>query len=60
MAKMFGKFTMISPVWLQIKRKPSGTFYVTGTHDVDHEWVKDVRKRGKRTEVKSMAINRVA
>ncbi len=47
---------MISPVWLQIKRKPSGTFHITGTHDIDHEWVREVRKRGKKTQVKSKII----
>jgi len=52
-AKTFAnKFTMISPVWLQVKRKPTGTFYMTGTHDIDHDWVKEVRKRGKKTQVK--------
>jgi len=43
---------MISPVWLQIKRKPTGTFHITGIHDIDHEWVREVRKRGKRSQVK--------
>ena len=46
---------MVSPVWLQIKRKPSGTFYMAGTHDVDHDWVREVRKRGKRSQIKSNA-----
>jgi len=45
---------MVSPVWLQIKRKSSGTFYMAGTHDIDHEWVREVRKRGKKSQVKSM------
>lgn len=34
-AKTFPKFTMISPVWLQIKRKPRGKYHITGTHDID-------------------------
>ncbi|CAG7833858.1 unnamed protein product [Allacma fusca] len=46
------KFTMISPVWLQIKRKPAGTFFMTGTHDVDHEWIREIRKRGKKSNLK--------
>jgi len=52
-AKTFAnKFSMISPVWLQVKRKPAGTYYMAGTHDIDHEWVREVRKRGKRSGVK--------
>jgi len=52
-AKIFAKkFTMISPVWLQVKRKPSGTFHVTGTHDIDHDWVQEVKTNGKRNQVK--------
>jgi chitinase domain-containing protein 1 len=46
------KFTMISPVWLQVKRKPAGTFFMTGTHDVDHEWIREIRKRGKKSNLK--------
>lgn len=34
-AKTFAKFTMISPVWLQIKRKPRGFYDIEGTHDID-------------------------
>ena len=35
-AKIFsGKFTYISPVWLQIRWKPGGAFVVTGGHDID-------------------------
>jgi hypothetical protein len=35
-AKWFGaKFTHISPVWLQIKKKPGGAFVITGGHDID-------------------------
>ena len=35
-AKVFGnKFTYVSPVWLQIKRKPGGAFIVEGGHDID-------------------------
>ncbi|ODM87187.1 Chitinase domain-containing protein 1 [Orchesella cincta] len=52
-AKTFAnKFTMISPVWLQINRKPTGEYYVTGTKDIDLGWIRDVRKRGKRSGVK--------
>uniref|UniRef100_A0A8C0H471 CHID1 n=1 Tax=Chelonoidis abingdonii TaxID=106734 RepID=A0A8C0H471_CHEAB len=35
-AKMFGnKFTLISPVWLQVKRKGKEMFQFTGLHDAD-------------------------
>jgi len=27
---------------------------MAGTHDIDHEWVREVRKRGKKSQVKSM------
>lgn len=50
-AKTFGKFTMISPVWLQIKRKPRGMYSVEGTHDIDKGWMKDVAKRPIRPKI---------
>uniref|UniRef100_A0A8C7A1C6 Chitinase domain containing 1 n=1 Tax=Nothoprocta perdicaria TaxID=30464 RepID=A0A8C7A1C6_NOTPE len=35
-AKIFGnKFTLISPVWLQVKRRGKERFQFTGLHDVD-------------------------
>ncbi|XP_043938828.1 chitinase domain-containing protein 1 isoform X3 [Protopterus annectens] len=47
-AKTFGsKFTMISPVWLQVKRKGRDLFQVTGLHDVDKGWLKDVKSKSK-------------
>ncbi|XP_067665584.1 chitinase domain-containing protein 1-like [Haliotis asinina] len=43
--KIFGsKFSYVSPVWLQIKRKPGGAFAMQGSHDVDKGWVTDVIK----------------
>ncbi|XP_048510676.1 chitinase domain-containing protein 1 isoform X2 [Athalia rosae] len=43
-AKTFGaKFTLISPVWLQITRN-DGRSYDMPTHDVDKGWMKAVRK----------------
>ena len=50
-AKTFGKFAMVSPVWLQLKplvknRKPE----IFGVHDIDVSWIADVR--AKNTEVK--------
>lgn len=44
-AKTFNKkFTYVSPVWLQVKRKPGGAFVITGGHDIDKGWVSDVKK----------------
>lgn len=52
-AKIFGKFSLISPVWLQIKPKSSRKGYqVTGTHDVDSGWISDVRKSNQLKNVK--------
>ncbi|KAK7091702.1 chitinase domain-containing protein 1-like [Littorina saxatilis] len=46
-AKMFGaKFSHISPVWLQAKRKAGGAYVIEGGHDIDKGWMKDVRKSG--------------
>ncbi|KAM9302190.1 chitinase domain-containing protein 1 [Gastrophryne carolinensis] len=51
-AKIFAaKFTLISPVWLQIKRKGIGSYQMTGLHDVDQGWIKDIRKNSKSTKV---------
>ncbi|KAG7167027.1 Chitinase domain-containing protein 1-like, partial [Homarus americanus] len=41
-----GKFTHISPVWLQLKHHGGDTF-ITGDHDIDQGWLKEVRKAGK-------------
>nr|KAF6464530.1 chitinase domain containing 1 [Rousettus aegyptiacus] len=47
-AKLFGgKFTQISPVWLQLKRRGREMFEVTGLHDVDQGWMRMVRKQGR-------------
>ncbi|KAJ6646508.1 Chitinase domain-containing protein 1 [Pseudolycoriella hygida] len=46
-AKIWGtKFDIISPVWLQIVRLPSGEYQINGEHDVDSGWIKDVRTAG--------------
>lgn len=50
-AKIFSqKFSFVSPVWLQIKRRKGGTFFVQGDHDIDQGWVEDVTK-GKSSEM---------
>ncbi|XP_008852655.1 chitinase domain-containing protein 1 isoform X2 [Nannospalax galili] len=47
-AKVFGsKFTQISPVWLQLKRRGREMFEVTGLHDVDQGWMRAVKKHAK-------------
>ncbi|XP_061184331.1 chitinase domain-containing protein 1-like [Saccostrea echinata] len=44
-AKIFSqKFSFVSPVWLQIKRRKGGTFFIQGDHDIDQGWVDDVTK----------------
>uniref|UniRef100_A0A6I8QK04 Chitinase domain-containing protein 1 n=1 Tax=Xenopus tropicalis TaxID=8364 RepID=A0A6I8QK04_XENTR len=51
-AKTFAaKFTLISPVWLQIKRKGKEAYHITGLHDVDQGWIKDIRKTSKSTQI---------
>ncbi|XP_064513681.1 chitinase domain-containing protein 1 isoform X3 [Pseudopipra pipra] len=51
-AKIFGnKFTLISPVWLQVKRKGKEMFQFTGLHDADKGWMKVVRKTSKNIKI---------
>lgn len=43
--KFANKFTHISPVWLQLKlNEDEETTRVEGTHDIDANWIKEVRK----------------
>ncbi|KAE9032006.1 hypothetical protein PR003_g8808 [Phytophthora rubi] len=43
-AKQFrSKFTYISPVWLQLREDPDHVPIITGTHDIDSQWVRDVK-----------------
>ena len=44
-AKTFPKFTLISPVWLQIVQPKLGVFKIKGTHDIDEKWIRDVRNK---------------
>lgn len=46
------KFNYISPVWLQIKRQSPNIYIITGLHDVDHAWMKSVRQKGARNNIK--------
>ncbi|XP_062507525.1 chitinase domain-containing protein 1-like isoform X2 [Corticium candelabrum] len=51
-AKTFGgKFTTVSPVWLQLKRRKDGSFGIEGGHDIDLEWVNDVKKSGSSVHI---------
>ncbi|OXB73807.1 UNVERIFIED_CONTAM: hypothetical protein H355_010353 [Colinus virginianus] len=51
-AKIFGnKFTLISPVWLQVRRRGKERFQFTGLHDVDKGWMKDVRKNSQNIKI---------
>ncbi|KAG0555859.1 hypothetical protein KC19_11G008800 [Ceratodon purpureus] len=46
MAKKFrAKFTHVSPVWYQLKRGKDG-LELLGRHDVDRQWIADVRQNG--------------
>ncbi|KAG2524888.1 hypothetical protein JM16_004757 [Phytophthora kernoviae] len=43
-AKQFrNKFTYISPVWLQVREDPKKVPIITGTHDINQEWVQEVK-----------------
>ena len=49
-AKTFAdKFDYISPVWLQIKRNGIKKYELTGTHDVDINWIKKVKENSNGT-----------
>lgn len=50
--KVFGgKFTHVSPVWLQL-RYSAGNTAITGDHDVDQGWLAEVKRAGKSADVK--------
>ncbi|CAH1108406.1 unnamed protein product [Psylliodes chrysocephalus] len=52
-AKIFGnKFTHISPVWLQIKRTGFEKYEISGTHDVDKDWMTTVKNAGRERKLK--------
>ncbi|XP_029438344.1 chitinase domain-containing protein 1 [Rhinatrema bivittatum] len=49
-AKTFGnKLPLLSPVWLQVKRRGREAYQVTGLHDADQGWIKEVKKNSKST-----------
>lgn len=51
-AKIFAsKFTLVSPVWLQIRRKGRQSYQMTGLHDIDQGWIQDIKKNSKTTKI---------
>ena len=52
---MGGKFTHISPVWLQL-RNENGNIFITGMHDIDRGWIQEVRKASGNLNAKSKYI----
>lgn len=49
-AKLFGgKLNFISPVWLQLRKQASNTLTLTGTHDIDLNWIEAVRNSSGHT-----------
>uniref|UniRef100_M4BQ23 Chitinase domain-containing protein 1 n=1 Tax=Hyaloperonospora arabidopsidis (strain Emoy2) TaxID=559515 RepID=M4BQ23_HYAAE len=52
LAKRFrSKFTYISPVWLQVREDRNHVPIITGLHEIDRQWVQDV-KHGVEGDVK--------
>jgi len=49
-AKTFAKFNYISPVWLQIQAV-GNSYKITGSHDIDNNWVQDVRKTNSKVKI---------
>ncbi|CAH0489815.1 unnamed protein product [Peronospora farinosa] len=59
MAKRFRtKFTYISPVWLQVREDPDHVPIITGTHDIDRQWVQDIKNgaEGEKVEEEGPAV----
>nr|AUM84822.1 chitinase-like protein 11 [Lutzomyia longipalpis] len=52
-AKTFSpKFDVIAPIWLQILRKGDKQYELAGMHDVDEQWMKDVKRNsGFKTKI---------
>ncbi|EYC16724.1 hypothetical protein Y032_0032g2457 [Ancylostoma ceylanicum] len=48
------KVTHVAPVWLQVKPHVADLSFscrILGTHDIDHEWVEDVRKNNSEVKI---------
>ncbi|KFM63666.1 Chitinase domain-containing protein 1, partial [Stegodyphus mimosarum] len=52
-AKLFSsKFTMISPVWFQLKPKDSrGGILIEGLHDIDQNWLATLKQLNKKIKI---------
>lgn len=49
-AKIFtNKFNYVSPVWLQIKRNGRKKYELTGTHDIDSNWINKIKQNSNGT-----------
>lgn len=57
-AKLFAaKFTLISPVWLQLKPRDSqGSAVIEGQHDIDKNWISTVKQLNKKIKIVPRAI----
>jgi len=44
--KMFNKFSLVSPVWFQLKLNPKQQLEIKGDHDIDQGWIQEVRDTG--------------
>jgi len=51
-AKTFGKFNFVSPVWLQVGVNKNGDYFIGGEQDIDQKWIKDVKKSGRSIDTK--------
>ena len=40
---MASKITWLVPVWFQIRQDANGTIYIAGEHDINHEWLNEMR-----------------
>jgi hypothetical protein len=54
--KFTNKFEMISPVWLQIKRSPDGTYKISGDHDIDSNWMKRLKNSNPSTKSSKLIL----
>ncbi|ETN84965.1 hypothetical protein NECAME_01527 [Necator americanus] len=48
------KVTHVSPVWLQVKPQTADMSFscrILGTHDIDHEWMDEVRKNNSEVKI---------
>lgn len=51
-AKWMGhKFTHVSPVWLQLRHNTDMKYKITGTHDVDAKWMREVKRKGPKSKI---------